>query len=206
MNGFLMYCEVARCGIADKMAPGKWFKFRDGAWTEPGLGGKASRVGFSLRGMYGNTIYSTHLKKYVRIGVLIGITDKRGMPAQGFDDRSLCISTCTDLARQDWSPMAKLAHEPENELFGLTLMDGNEVGPVSCGKRLRAYNYWHDRDMRVLEITLKEGTTPARHFPRHDSYNYEPHRDSGDRIAARKTKIVGAAGTTIRHIGFEFGG
>jgi hypothetical protein len=204
LNGFLMHSEVARCAIPDKMAPGKWFKFRDGTWTEPGLGGKASRVGFSLRGMYGNTIYSTHLKKNLRIGVLIGITDKRGMPAMGFTDRSLCISTCSDLGKQDWSPMARLFPEPDNELFGLTLMDGKDVGAVSCGQTLRAYNYWHDRDMRVLEITFKDGSTPARYFPPHDSYNYEPHPESGDRIAARKTKILGAAAPEVKCDGAEW--
>ena len=204
MIGFLMYSEVARCAIADKMAPGKWFKFRDGAWTEPGLGGKASRVGFDLRGMYGNTIYSTHLKKYLRIGVHIGVKDDRGMPGIGFEDRSLCISTCTDPAKQDWSPMAKLLDEPKNELFGFTLMDGKEVGPVSCGQTLRAYNYWHDRDMRVLEIALKDGATPVRHFPPHDSYNYEPHPESGDRITARKTKLVGAAAAEMRYDGAQW--
>jgi hypothetical protein len=47
--------EVARCAISDKMAPGKWFKFRDGAWTEPGLGGKASEVAMKSYGIYGNT-------------------------------------------------------------------------------------------------------------------------------------------------------
>jgi len=201
LNGFLMYSEVARCAIADKMAPGKWFKFRDGAWTEPGLGGKASRVGFSLRGMYGNTIYSTHLKKYLRIGVLMGITDKRGMPGIGFEDRSICISTCTDLARQDWSPMAKLTDEPANELFGFTLMDGKDIGAVNCGQTLRAYNYWHDRDMRVLEITFKEGTTPLRRLPPHDSYAYEPHPESGDGITARKTRLVGAAAAEMKYDG-----
>jgi hypothetical protein len=199
LNGFLMYSEVARCAIADKMAPGKWFKFRDGAWTEPGLGGKASRIGFDLRGIYGNTIYSSHLKKYLRIGVHLGIKDNRGMPGLGFEDRSICISTCTDLAKQDWSPMAKLLDEPRNELFGFTLMDGQGVGPASCGQTLRAYNYWHDRDMRVLEIALKEGTTPVRHFTPYDSYAYEPHPESGDRIAARKTRLVGAAAAEMKY-------
>jgi hypothetical protein len=83
-------------------------------------------------------------------------------------------------------------------------MDGKDVGPVSCGRTLRAYNYWHDRDMRVLEITLKEGTTPARYFPPHDSYIYEPHPASGDRIAARKTKIVGAAAPGVMYDGAEW--
>ena len=200
LNGFLMYSEVARCAVADKMAPGKWFKFRDGAWTEPGLGGKASRVGFALRGIYGNTIYNSHLKKYLRIGIHVGIKDNRGMPGIGFDDRSICISTCTDLAKQDWSPMAKLLDEPGNTLFGFTLSDGKGIDPVTCGQALRAYNYWLGGN-RALDITLKEGATPVRYFPPHDSYAYEPHPESGDRIAARNTRIVGSAAPEAEYEG-----
>ena len=203
LNGFLMFSEVARCAIADKMAPGKWFKFRDGAWAEPGLGGKASRVGFSLRGMYGTTIYSTHLKKYLRIGVHLGIKDERGKPGIGFEDRSICISTCTDLARQDWSPMAKLLDEPRNAMFGFTLADEKGVDPVACGQNLLAFNYWIG-NQRTLEIKLKEGSTPVRHFPPHDSYNHEPHPESGDRTTARKTKLVGAAAAEMRYDGAQW--
>ena len=200
LNGFLMYSEVARCAIADKMAPGKWFKFRDGAWTEPGLGGKASRVGFDLRGMYGATIYSTYLKKYLRIGVHIGITDRRGKPGIGFSDRSICISVCSDLAKQDWSPMAKLLDEPANDKFGFTLADDKGVDPVACGRSVRVYNYW-THGSRTLEIAFKEGTTPVRHFPPYDSYAWEPHPESGDRITARKTRLVGAAAPEMKYEG-----
>ena len=200
INGFAMYSEVARCAISDKMAPGKWFKFRNGAWTEPGLGGKASRVGFDLRGIYGNTIYSSYLKKYLRIGIHVGVQDGRGMPANGFEDRSVHISACTDLAKQDWAPMAKLLDEPTNELFGFTLSDGKGRDPVVCGRTLRAYNYWQ-RGSRVLEITLKEGNTPSRHFPPYDSYSYEPTPESGDRIESRKTKIVGSGDPNMRYDG-----
>jgi hypothetical protein len=200
LSGFVMYSEVARCAIADKMAPGRWFKFRDGAWTEPGLGGKASRLGFELRGIYGNTIYSTHLKKYLRVGIPIGVKDDRGMPGLGFEDRSICISSCTDLAQQDWSPMAKLLDEPANGLFGFTLSDGKGMDPVACGRTLRAYNYWQ-RGSRVLEITLKEGNTPSRYFPPYDSYSYESSPESGDRIESRKTRIVGSADPEMRYDG-----
>ena len=202
LNGFAMYSEVARCAIADRMAPGKWFKFRDGTWTEPGLGGKASRVGFALRGMYGGTIYSTYLKKYLRIGIHIGIKDNRGMPGRGFEDRSVCISTCSDLAKQDWSPMAKLLDEPANKLFGFTLTDAKGIDSVTCGQSLRAYNYWQNSgNGRVLDITLKEGSTPAKYFPPHDSYEYESHPESGDRIESRRTKIIGAAAPEMQYVG-----
>jgi hypothetical protein len=78
------------------------------------------------------------------------------------------------------------------------------VNPVVCGQSLRAYNYWYDRDMRVLEITLKEGATPVRYFPPHDSYAYEPHPESGDRIASRKTRLVGSAAPEMRYTGSQW--
>ena len=63
VNKFGTYVEAARCAISDKMAPGKWWKYKDGAWTEPGLGGKASRV--MEPPIYGRTIYNTYLKTYL---------------------------------------------------------------------------------------------------------------------------------------------
>ncbi|OQA02305.1 MAG: hypothetical protein BWY71_00059 [Planctomycetes bacterium ADurb.Bin412] len=204
LNSFVTYNEVARCAIADKMAPGKWFKFCNGTWTEPGLGGKASRVGFSRRGIYGNTIYSTYLQKYLRIGILMGIADKR-FAAFGFRDASLCISACSDLAKQDWLPMAKLFDQPDNELFATVLADEKGVDPSVCGQTLRAYNFWDWRTSqqkdRVLTITLKEGSTPSRYFPPYDSYTYEPHPESGDPIESRKTRIVGSADPNVQYDG-----
>ena len=205
VNGFVMHSEVARCAIADKMAPGKWFKFRDGGWSEPGLGGKASWVGFSQRGMYGNTIYSTYLKRYLRIGIHYGVKDDRGLPGIGYEDQSICISTCTDLGKQDWSPMAKLFEEPGNKLWGFTLSDARGIDPVACGQHLRAFNYWQNAgNGRILDITLKDGSTPTRYFPPYDSYEYESHPESGDRIESRKTRIVGSADPSMSYGGDEW--
>jgi hypothetical protein len=201
LNSFATHCEVARCAIADKMAPGKWFKYRNGQWTEPGLGGKASRVA-GMQAIYGNTIYSTYLNKYVRVGIHAGVADPR-FPCFGFADSSVCVSTCTDLAKQDWSPLAKLTDEPKNPVAGFTLTDGKGIDPVTCGQTLRAYNYWQnvgDRD-RVLTISLKAGSTPCRVFPAYCSYAYEPHPESGDPIESRKTRIVGCADPAVHYDG-----
>ena len=54
---------------------------------------------------------------------------------------------------------------------------------------------------RVITVTLKEGTTPSRYFPPHDSYSYEPHPESGDPIESRKTKIVGSTSPEVRYEG-----
>ena len=202
LNGFLMFSEVARCAIADKMASGKWFKYRDGTWTEPGLGGKASRVRFDRRGIYGCTIYSTFLKRYLRIGVHTGVKDDRGWPGYGFNDRSIYISTCTDLGKQDWSPMAKLLDDPACKpiMCAYTLTDATGADPYTCGDTLRIYNYW-EHAARRLDVTFKEGTTPSVYFPPHDSYAYQPHPESGDPIESRRTRIVGAASPEMRYAG-----
>jgi hypothetical protein len=204
-NWFVWYSEVARCAIADKMAPGKWFKFRNGTWTEPGLGGKASRVGCNTRGLYGNTIYSTYLKKYLRIGARVGCVGDGRFGTTGLRDGSICISACTDLAKQDWLPCATLRDEPKNLLFCFTLSDGKGIDPVTCGQTLRAYNY-HIKpegkiEHRVLDVALKEGNTPSRYFPPHDSYSYQSHPESGDPIESRKTRIVGSADPSVRYDG-----
>jgi hypothetical protein len=76
--------QVARCAIADKMAPGKWRKFYNGKWEEPGVGGKASYVnGYCVT-------YNTYLKKYLSF------------------DWGGGLAVCDDIARQDWTPIFKI--------------------------------------------------------------------------------------------------
>jgi uncharacterized protein len=194
------YSEVARCAIRDKMAPGKWFKFNNGTWTEPGLGGKASRVGMVSYGIYGNTIYSTYLHKYLRIGTCNANTDPRFGGGAGLSDGSIFISACSDLSVQDWTPMAKLLDEPNNGLFGITLTSGDGVDPSTCDRKLRAYNYWI-KTCRVLDITLGAGTMKAAGFPAYGSYAYEPHPEAGDLVESRKTRIVGCASPQMQYGG-----
>jgi hypothetical protein len=200
INGFHMYSEVARCAIADKMAPGKWYKYNNGAWTEPGIGGKASRVGMNKRGLYGGTIYSDYLKKYLRIGCVVGCVDDRGMPPYGLHDSSICISTCTDLAKQDWTPITKLLDEPKNRIFGVSLADSERNTCETCGRLLKVYNYWIDGS-RTLNVKFNAGAARTLSFPTYDSYSYEPHPEAGDRMESRKTKITGCANSDMRYAG-----
>ena len=191
MNNFLWYNEVARCAISDKMAPGKWHKFCNGTWTEPGLGGKASRVTMGSYSIYGRVIYSHYLKKYLRIGVCLGVIDKR-FTNLGFGDGSIFVSFCDDLSKQEWTPLTKMFDEPDNDKFGFTLTDGNAVDPFVCDRSIHAYNYWlYNIPSRAIDITLGPGMTPTAGYPRYGSYAYEPLPESGDPIVNRKTKIVG---------------
>ncbi len=191
--------EVARCAIKDKMAPGKWHKFNHGSWTEPGLRGKASRVGMATYGIYGNTIYSTYLQKYLRIGVNAGVGDPR-FPNLGMRDNSVYISTCTDLSRQDWTPMAKLLDQPGNPMSGFTLTAEDGIDPSVAGQTFHAYNYW-EKSGRILDITLHKGELKAAPFPPYGSYSYEAHPESGDRIESRRTKIGAAASPEMHYSG-----
>ncbi len=201
MNYYLWYNEVARCAISDKMAPGKWFKYCNGEWKEPGLGGKASRVMMDTFGIYGRIIYSDYLKKYLRIGLCLGANDKR-FTDSGLADGSIYISTCTDLAKQEWSPKAKLFDDPQNHKMGITLTDGAAIDPFVCGRTLRIYNYWlYDLPSRAVDVEFAPGRTAVAGFPPYGSYSYEPLPESGDALVSRKTRITGCASPDHRYSG-----
>jgi hypothetical protein len=91
-NRFYEAVRVARCARGDKMAPGKWHKWYNGTWNEPGLGGHDTDVFNPGGGDTGYVFFSTFLMKYV---ALIGAAD--------YDNPRGYISTCTDLNIQDWS-------------------------------------------------------------------------------------------------------
>ncbi len=194
MNNYLWFNEVARCALSDRMAPGKWHKFCNGAWTEPGLGGHASRVSMDSYGIYGRVIYRTVSQgSMLRIGVCLGVVDRR-FTDLGFRDGSIYISTCDDLAKQKWSPKVKLFDKPDNDKFGITVTDGNSVDPFVCGNTLRIYNYWlYNVPSRAIDVTFAAGSTATAGFPRYGSYAYEPLPESSDTIVRRKTKIVGCS-------------
>ena len=190
MNNFLWYNEVARCAISDKMAPGKWHKFCNGTWTEPGLAGRASKVSMGSHGMYGRLIYSRYLRKYLRIGVTMGVIDRR-FTNLGYGDGSIFVSACDDLSKQEWSPVAKLFDKPDNDKFGFTLTDGSSADPFVCERTIHAYNYWlYNLPSRALDITLGSGASPTAGFPPYGSYAYEALPESGDTVVNRKTKIL----------------
>lgn len=201
MNNYLWFNEVARCAISDRMAPGTWYKFCNDAWTEPGLGGHASRVSMDSYGIYGRVIYSTFLKTYLRIGPCLGVADRRYTDT-GFRDASIYISTCDDLAKQEWSPKVKLFDKRDNDKFGITVTDGNSTDPFICGKTLRIYNYWlYDIPSRAIDVTFAAGSTATAGFPRYGSYAYEPLPESYDPIVSRKTKILGCSHPDIIYAG-----
>jgi hypothetical protein len=201
MNNFLWYNEVARCAISDKMAPGKWHKFCNGAWSEPGLGGKATRVTMGSYGIYGRIIYSRPLKKYLRIGVSLGIADRR-FTDTGFSNGSIYISACDDLAKQKWTPKAMLFDVPANDKYGLTLTDGDGKDPFTCDRTLRAFNYWlYNLPSRAVDVRFEQGSAPFAVTPAYGSYAYEPMPESADPVMSRQTRMVDCASPEINYTG-----
>src|SRR5665213_175865 len=130
--------HVARCKISDKMAPGKWQKFYNGTWTQPGLGGKASDVNAYY------VMYNTYLKKYLSFNY----------------DNS--ISTCTDLSKQDWTPCFKIKGDylggPES--FAWLITNANKTNTYLGGKTLFLYSYWQKKFSGLYKIEFGPGVTP----------------------------------------------
>ena len=65
---------VARAGLDEVMAAAlmgrvsPWHKFYDGAWEQPGVGGKFTSLNIEPKGyMHGDGAYNTHLKKFVLV-------------------------------------------------------------------------------------------------------------------------------------------
>ena len=201
MNNFLWFNEAARCRISDKMAPGKWWKFCNGRWNEPGLGGKSSRIAMDTYGIYGRVIYSTYLKTYLRIGPTLGFADSR-FTDTGFTDGSIYLSVCDDLAKQQWSAKIKLLNQPKNKKLGITVTDGQAKNPFICDNRLRIYHYWlYDLPSEAIDVTFSSGATAVEAFPAFSSYAFEPIPESGDPIVARHTKIVGSNAKEVEYRG-----
>ena len=119
---FSRHC-VARCAIADKMAPGKWWKFYNGEWNQPGLGGKASYVnGYCVT-------YNSYLKKYISFNYLSG------------------ISFCDDLSKQEWSPSIRLGSfwGCNNPYFAFWPTNAEKNDTAQSGQDLFVYSFFRKR-------------------------------------------------------------
>ena len=80
--------SVARCPISSAMAPGSWFKWSGGTWTQPGLGGLEDTVFTPTDQCVVH--FNTYLNEFVAIG---------------HDSNSQSwISTCSDITAQNWQP------------------------------------------------------------------------------------------------------
>jgi hypothetical protein len=195
---FMRHC-VARCVIADKMAPGKWRKFYNGAWNEPGLGGKASYVnGYCVT-------YNTYLKKYLSFNYMSG------------------VSYCDDLSKQQWSPSFHLGSfwGSSNAFWALWPTNAEKNDTAQSGQELYVYSFFQKNAGRRFRISLGQGETkpdlgftPASLWfiienmpqgsitmdPGH-MYGYTPFPESTDPIEARNTRRIGCLAPEVKYAG-----
>ena len=187
----IMEQRVARCAVADKMASGKWMKFHNGAWEQPGIGGKGSYV------PAGVVTYNTCLKKYLSLGF------------------ASSIAVCDDLSKQDWTPSYNIGpYWGASGQWGLWPTDESKRDILSSGQIFFAYNFWESSPGRLFRCELGSGTITAACGVRPSifssqitnywdadgspCYGFSPLFESDDPIMARHTRRVGcgAAGNT----------
>jgi hypothetical protein len=190
------HIEVARCAISDKMAPGKWRKFYNGNWDEPGLGGKASWVN-------GNVVtYNSYLKQYISLDYAGG--------AAG-------ISVCSDLSKQDWTPKAIFPDGmPKTELYGLWLTDADRRDVFTSDRSVFAYEFWQSREGKRYRIDLSPGETTVTGYrssggtgtgaftcmdPAIQPYAFVPLYESADPIESRRTRRIASTSPEVTYSG-----
>jgi hypothetical protein len=137
---YFMRHRAARCKISDKMASGKWQRFYNGGWTEPGIKGKSSYVEAH------RVIYSSYLKKYIGFNYGSGLT------------------FCDDLARQDWSPCLKIPGScwGTQKNLEITPWDPEAASPWVCGRTLFIYTYlqgWNAGPANKYRLEFGPGET-----------------------------------------------
>lgn len=190
--------RVARCAMADKMAPGKWRRFYNGTWNEPGVGGKSSYV-TAYR-----VTYNTHLKKYLSFNCSSG------------------ISVCDDLNTQAWSPSFSLGNYWCMAAMGYWVTDDTKTDVYTSGQTMFVYSFWRKQQGRRFRVSLGEGETtsdrgfisPSTRFNlsawgvEHtvsmnpgQQYPFTPILDSEDPIDARRTRRVGCLSPEVKYAG-----
>jgi hypothetical protein len=187
--------RVARCAIADKMASGKWRKFHNGAWSEPGIGGKASWVsGYDV-------IYNAYLKKYVSI------------------DCPGALCACDDLMTQRWTPAYHLGpYWGSNYDFGFWATNDLKNDTQTAGRTMNVYNFWQKSPGRRFRVEFGPGQTPpAAGFISPSSlldpteyywgadpanlYTFGAQFESADSIDARRTRRFGCTSAELKYAG-----
>jgi hypothetical protein len=199
---YFMRFGVARCAISDKMAPGKWWKFYNGNWNEPGVGGKISYVNAY------RVTYNNYLQKYISINFSSG------------------ISVCDDISKQEWSPSFCLGNFWNMGITANALAcwvtDSSKTNLYTSGQNMFVYNFLRKQPGFRYGVKLGKGTTtPDGGFVSSTSrfsiitwgcehkismnpgqqYPYEPLFESADPIESRRTRRVGSLNPEVRYKG-----
>jgi hypothetical protein len=185
--------RVARCSLDDKLAPGKWKKWYNGDWSEPGIGGKGSPVNADV------ITYNTYLKKFVT-----------------FNGAS-SLAFCSDLADQDWTPSYAVGpYWCSTGQWAIWPTDDSKSDTSTSGQDFYVYNFWQGSPGRRFKCEFNTGALPAANgftptiFPTGvlctqasmaSSYGFSPLYESDDAVVARHTRRVGSASAEITYKG-----
>ena len=106
--------------------------------------------GADLDSLHALPAYNTYLKRYLALGTTM----------QGKD----YVATCTDLARQDWTPMEQFSQStPRLYWYNFSLDERGERW--STGKTFRLYSsccHVGGVATKYMQVTLAEGRTPPQ--------------------------------------------
>jgi len=175
------------------LAPGKWKKWYDGAWSEPGIGGKGSPVNADV------ITYNTYLKKFV-----------------SFNGAS-SIAVCSDLADQDWSPSYAVgSYWCSNNQWAVWPTDDSKSDTSTSGQDFYVYNFWQNSVGRRFKCEFNTGALPAasgftptifsQSYPgtqasTANTYGFSPLYEADDAVVARHTRRVGSTSSEITYKG-----
>jgi hypothetical protein len=189
----IMERRVARCSLDDKLQPGHWKKWCDGAWSEPGLGGRGSPVNASA------VTYNTFIKKYV-----------------SFNGAS-SLAFCDDLEKQDWTPSYSVGpFWGQSGQWAVWPTDAAKSDLATSGQDFYVYNFWRNSPGRRFKCEFNTGALPAAagftsttfapafstvQATPLNSYGFAPLLESDNPVWARRTRRVGCASTELAYKG-----
>ncbi|MFI8419261.1 RICIN domain-containing protein [Streptomyces sp. NPDC085479] len=223
------YGHVARAPISGKMAPGSWRKWYDGAWTQPGVGGRESTM--VPVGAGSATGYVPKEKEYdpahsgsVSAQVAAGLTPATsplfvmditynaylglyiGEP-QAVDQSGNApqeIYATTDLTTQKWFRLGDTGGYRTASWYRWFLDAGNRTGSGIVGKDFRAYcSFGCSGGASAEYVNLSIGTdTPAAPVDTGRAYRVSA---AGGRVLAQvsggtaTTSTAAPTGSTLEH-------
>ena len=154
--------RVSRAPLSSNMEPGTWSNFYQGGWSEPGLGGLSSDIGFS-----NTSTVSVHWNTYLNKWVGIGCSYVNGAPP-----RYGVISTATSLETMNWTSLDLLTSNPAQVQFYQWPWNTGSETTMTMGQTFRLYGASNNSTApsQYTNITLGSGTSagwtaPAQAYP-----------------------------------------
>jgi len=168
--------RVARCRIADKMAPGKWTKWYQGKWDQPGLGGYDSDV---FNENYSDTA-TVFWSKSRKCFVAIVMSDQKYNRATGGWEYDGSISTCTDLGKQDWTKPIRVCDKARKGYYTWVIDPKTRSRYVMESDTFRWYGT--ENRCRALIVTLTNAPAhPITRPPLYPPESVDDHNPGWDR-------------------------